>query len=42
MSILEEVISANDRYAADFGDKGKLTIPPARHFRDPHLHGRQA
>ena len=32
MSILEEVISANDRYAADFGDKGKLTIPPARHF----------
>ncbi len=30
--IVEEVMSANARYAADFGDKSQLTIPPARHF----------
>lgn len=30
--ILEEVLSANRAYAENFGDKGKLTIPPARHF----------
>ncbi|XGV97709.1 MAG: beta-class carbonic anhydrase [Leptolyngbya sp. BL-A-14] len=30
--ILEEVLSANRAYAESFGDKGKLTIPPARHF----------
>jgi carbonic anhydrase len=30
--IVEEVMSANARYAADFGDKSELTIPPARHF----------
>jgi carbonic anhydrase len=30
--ILNEVLAANERYAASFGDKAKLTIPPARHF----------
>jgi carbonic anhydrase len=27
-----EVISANKHYTSDFGDKGKLALPPARHF----------
>ena len=30
--ILEEVIAANQSYAADFGDKGKLPMPPGRRF----------
>jgi len=30
--ILQEVLTANQRYAADFGDKAKLAMPPARHF----------
>jgi carbonic anhydrase len=30
--IVEEVIQANNRYAADFGDKGNLAMPPARRF----------
>ena len=30
--ILSEVLKANGEYAAAFGEKGKLTIPPARHF----------
>jgi carbonic anhydrase len=30
--ILEEVLEANDTYANDFGDKGNLPMPPARHF----------
>lgn len=30
--ILNEVIAANDAYAASFGDKGKLALPPARRF----------
>ena len=30
--ILEQVLSANQRYSAEFGEKGKLAIPPARHF----------
>ncbi len=30
--ILNEVLAANAKYAAGFGDKAKLTIPPARHF----------
>lgn len=30
--ILHEVTTANDAYAADFGDKGKLALPPARGF----------
>src|SRR5882762_6827926 len=32
MSVLAEVLKANAGYAATFGAKGKLTIPPARHF----------
>jgi carbonic anhydrase len=32
MSVLPEVLKANAGYAATFGVKGKLTIPPARHF----------
>jgi carbonic anhydrase len=30
--ILEEVLSANQNYAENFGDRANLTIPPARHF----------
>ena len=30
--ILNEVLAANAKYAAHFGDKGKLSLPPARHF----------
>ena len=30
--ILDEVLAANAAYAANFGDKGELTIPPARRF----------
>lgn len=32
MSVLPEVLAANEAYAADFGDKGELALPPARHF----------
>ena len=32
MSILQEVLSANDQYAASFGDKSQLALPPARGF----------
>jgi carbonic anhydrase len=32
MSVLEEVIAANEAYAREFGDKGELALPPARHF----------
>ena len=32
MGILEEVLRANERYAADFGAKGNLAMPPARRF----------
>ena len=28
----DQVISANTDYAANFGDKGQLALPPARHF----------
>jgi carbonic anhydrase len=31
-NVLQEVLAANQRYAADFGDKAKLGMPPARHF----------
>jgi carbonic anhydrase len=31
-NIFQEVLAANQRYAADFGDKAKLAMPPARHF----------
>jgi len=27
-----EVLAANEAYAGDFGDKGKLPLPPARRF----------
>ena len=32
MSILDEVLAANAQYAATFGDKGNLPLPPGRHF----------
>jgi carbonic anhydrase len=32
MSVLSEVLAANDAYAADFGDRGQLALPPARQF----------
>lgn len=32
MSVLTEVLAANEAYAADFGDKGSLALPPARQF----------
>jgi carbonic anhydrase len=30
--ILPEVLEANAKYSANFGDKGKLALPPARRF----------
>ena len=32
MSVLSEVISANEEYASTFGDKSTLALPPARRF----------
>jgi carbonic anhydrase len=32
MSTYDEVLAANDEYAAAFGAKGELPLPPARHF----------
>ncbi len=32
MSVKDEVLSANDAYASDFGEKGELALPPARGF----------
>jgi len=32
MSVLPEVLSANQAYAASFGDRGSLALPPARGF----------
>jgi len=31
-NVLQEVLAANQRYTADFGDKAKLAMPPARRF----------
>ncbi len=31
-TILQEVLAANEKYVAGFGDKGKLALPPARRF----------
>jgi len=31
-TVLNEVLEANARYAQEFGDKGRLQMPPARHF----------
>jgi carbonic anhydrase len=32
MPVVDEVIAANEAYAASFGDKGELALPPARRF----------
>lgn len=32
MSVLREILSANESYAANFGDKANLAMPPARKF----------
>jgi len=31
-SVLREVLQANEKYVANFGEKGKLALPPARRF----------
>src|SRR5260370_3898811 len=31
-AVLDQVLAANARYAAAFGDKGSLALPPARRF----------
>src|SRR5690606_21613513 len=31
-NVLDEVLTANRDYAASFGDKGKLAMPPSRQF----------
>src|SRR5258708_35966128 len=31
--ILSEVLEANQKYSANFGEKGKLALPPARRLR---------
>ena len=30
--VLQEVLNANQQYSANFGKKGELAMPPARHF----------
>jgi carbonic anhydrase len=30
--VLAEILASNRAYATNFGDKGKLSSPPARHF----------
>ena len=32
MTVLDEVLAANEEYAGTFGDKGELALPPARAF----------
>jgi carbonic anhydrase len=32
MSVLPEVLKANEAYAENFGEKGKLPLPPGRRF----------
>ncbi len=32
MSVLNEVLAANEQYAESFGEKGQLALPPARGF----------
>ncbi len=32
MSVLNEVLDANNKYVESFGEKGKLALPPARQF----------
>src|SRR5260221_961378 len=31
-NLLQEVLAANQKYAADFGEQAKLAVPPARGF----------
>jgi carbonic anhydrase len=31
-NVVQEVLAANQNYAAEFGDKSKLAVPPARRF----------
>ena len=38
-NVLQEVLAANQRYAADFGDKAKLAMPPGATLCHPHLYG---
>ena len=33
MTVLDEVLGANEGYARSFGDKGELAMPPARASR---------
>jgi carbonic anhydrase len=32
VAVLDEVLTANEEYAAGFGEKSELALPPARHF----------
>jgi carbonic anhydrase len=32
VAVLDEVLNANEQYAAGFGEKSELALPPARHF----------
>jgi carbonic anhydrase len=32
MSVLDEVLAANEQYAGSFGSKRELALPPARRF----------
>jgi carbonic anhydrase len=32
MSVLDEVLDANEQYASTFGSKSELALPPARAF----------
>jgi carbonic anhydrase len=41
-NVLKEVLAANEKYAASFGDKGKLALPPARQFAILTCYGCQA
>ncbi len=40
--IHDEVLAANKAYVGNFADKGKLPMPPGRHFCHPDLYGREA
>ncbi len=31
-NVLDEVLTANQTYAAEFGERGRLPLPPARRF----------
>jgi carbonic anhydrase len=31
-NVLDEVLAANQTYAAEFGERGRLPVPPARRF----------